>query len=391
MKQDINLNKNYNLNFYICTFLFFIQIFVKRLFIIPSSYLVPFLYFFRFKFSSITYFYIVYIFYSIFITTDFLSLIIYSILFLTNTFIYNVINNQSSLIWIKLDKFHRLIRYTLIASTILSLLLFLLRINILPNKIYLTHFNPLNGLNMNSYIFILYFYSFLSIVFRKTKDFWYASALFLLSDSRTGFIMFSFSLIQFTINSGFIKKGYKIKKSILFSLFSITLISCFLIIGTSLNNRLINNFQSTLKFVNTDFIKFNEQNQLLSKAKLIDKSYTESNEARVCLTAVNILHIQKTFPFGTGIGLGSSQNSLVKNDLLCSSSKKVAIRGHNFYISYLAEMGIFFFPLLTFLVMHLRYKNSTFIILGLLIALIGQEYITMPYTWMILALSKKTN
>ena len=97
---------------------------------------------------------------------------------------------------------------------------------------------------------------------------------------------------------------------------------------------------------------------------------------------------------GTGIGLKSYQNSLEKNRLGCKaqgSHKMVYIRAHNFYISYLAEMGIFFFPLIIFLILKLRNRNSGYIILGLLIGFLGHEYLTSPYTWMIIGLSERLN
>ncbi len=381
---------SFTLNFYFGIFLFLIQIFIRRLIFIPSSYLVPYLYFFKYKLSSISVFYICYIVYSIFITSDFKSLIIYSLLFLFNTFVYNNIVNNSNLVWFKLKQFQILIRYSLLSATFLSLLFFLLNINILANNIYLTNFNPFNALNLNAYIYIIYFYAFLSLSLKKVKDFIFALTLLLISDSRTGLIMFGFALIQLIFNYKVVTRKLKIKKSLFIGLTVFTSIVFSLIIITSLDQRFINNLQNSSKFLKTDFKSFNETTQLLKKAKLTEKSSSESSELhRLCITSQNIKHIGKTFPFGTGIGLGSYQNSLEKNNLLCAVAKNEPIRAHNFYISYLAEMGIFFFPLLLFFLSHLRFTKSRFIIIGLLLSLLGQEYITMPYIWMILALSNK--
>ena len=372
--------------------LIFLQIFIRRVVFIPSSYLVPYIYFFRISLTPITSFYITYIIYSLTVTTNFKSLIIYALLFLGNTFVYNSFTFPSQKIWGKITSFHYLIRISLISGCFISFFLFSINLNILPNKIYLTHFNPLNALNLNSYIFIVYFYAFLSISLKKTKDYWFAFTLLLISDSRTGFILTFFSFLQLLLNYKIITSELKIKKYIFVGGIMLVSIITSLIFATSFDSRLINNIQNSAKFFQSDFKQFDETKQLLNKVSLNNNSFTESNEFhRICLTAQNIKHISITFPFGTGIGLGSYQNSLEKNNLVCDVAKKEAIRGHNFYISYLAEMGIFFFPLLIFFLSHLKYKSSFFIIVGLMISLIGQEYITMPYIWMIFGLSRKLN
>ena len=125
------------------TILFGLQIFIRRLIFIPSSYLVPYLYFFIPKISNITFFYFVYIFYSFIISTDKISTLIYSILFILNTFTYNALKDPKESIKIKIRDFNEILKVILIISSFFSLLLWILNLNILPNKIYLTLFNHL--------------------------------------------------------------------------------------------------------------------------------------------------------------------------------------------------------------------------------------------------------
>ncbi len=365
-----------------------LQIFFKRLFIFPSSYLVPYLFFFKPQLTPISILYILYSFYSLFISTNLISTLVYSSLFIFNTFVYNAIKDPK--ITFKIERFNLLLRKFLIFGTILSLILLIFNLQILPNRIYLKVFNPINSLNINSYIFILYYFTSAAIFLKKSKDIFFGSILLFLSESRTGFIFIIFLILQILDNQNLLPNFKKINLKIFLPLiFSFPIIFT-LTIGTDFLNNINQNINSIFEFYrNIENISNTSNYSLLIQNKVRDGQ-------RVCLTLNNLKHIEKTFPFGTGIGVKSYQNSLKRNDLGCKNTKKYSkgdfyIRAHNFYISYLAEMGIFFFPLLFFLLSKLRNKKTRFIILGLLVGFIGQEYLTSPFTWLIIGLSEHTN
>ena len=362
-----------------------LQIFFKRLFFFPSSYLVPYLFFFKPQLSNISIFYILYSVYSLFISTNFISTLVYSLLFIFNTFVYNAFKDPKILL--KIKRFNLILRKFLIFGTIFSLILLILNLQILPNKIYLTVFNPINALNTNSYIFIVYYFTFAAIILKNGKDIFFGSILLLITESRTGLVFIIFIILQILDNQNLLPNFKRINLKIFLPLvFSFTIIFT-LNTGTDFLNNVSQNINSTFEF--------SKNLGNISTYNPLTLNYLRDGQ-RICLTLNNIKHIEKTFPVGTGIGIKSYQNSLKRNDLGCKNNKKYSkgdtyIRAHNFYISYLAEMGIFFFPLLFFLLSKLRNNKTRFIILGLLVGFIGQEYLTSPFTWLIIGLSENTN
>ena len=158
--------------------------------------------------------------------------------------------------------------------------------------------------------------------------------------------------------------------------------------GTNYLKNISNNIETSYEFAINILGRRNEIKKLARSGAQIQ------DNQRVCLTFNNIDHISKTFPVGTGIGIKSYINSLKKHNLGCKhhiNNDRVYIRAHNFYISYLAEMGIFFVPLLIFLLKHVFNKGSRFIIIGLLIGFLGHEYLTSPWVWLILGLNERKN
>tara|TARA_Y100000589_G_C27193249_1_gene645660 strand:+ start:3075 stop:4226 length:1152 start_codon:yes stop_codon:yes gene_type:complete len=373
---------------FIATVLFTIQVFIRRILFLPSSYIVPYFYFYRLSFSFITNFYFIYILYSFIISTDRLSTIIYSTLFIFNTFVYNSLSLPSKISKIKIDIFNKILRNILIIFSIFSFILWSLNIDILPNKIYLTLFNPLNGLNINSYIFIIYYFTFAALYLKKSSDFFFGCGLLLLTESRTGLVFLIFLVLQYLDDKELLPNFSQINLKIIIPFLTLLLLITPLLIGTSYLDNIKHNVQTSIDFANNIFIK---REQILNNTR---SGIAISDGQRLCLTGNNLNHINKTFPIGTGIGLKSYQNSLEKYQLGCRSSSEdfeeyEYTRAHNFYISYLAEMGIFFFPLFFFLAKNIMVQGSRYIIVGLLIAFLGHEYLTSPYTWMVLGLSQR--
>ena len=324
-----------------------------------------------------------------FISTDRISTVIYSSLFIFNTFVFNSIKSTNKSIKNKIIIFNEILRNILIILSLFSIFLWIFNLDILPNKIFLTIFNPINGLNINSYIFILYYFSFAAIYLKKDKDLILGSSLLLLTESRTGIVFFVFLLLQYLDEKNLLPSFNQINLKIFIPSILVACLITPLFISTTFLDNIKHNINTSFEFANNIFLSKEEISNSLQTGVLTDSQ-------RLCLTGNNISHIYKTFPFGTGIGLKSYQNSLEKNQLGCKSQREdfgryEFIRAHNFYISYLAEMGIFFFPLLIFLSKNIYKKNSKFIILGLLIAFLGHEYLTSPYTWMVLGLSERRN
>ncbi len=371
------------------TLLFGLQIFIRRLFIIPSSYLVPYIYFLVPKLSDITIFYFIYSIYSLIISTDKSSTIIYSILFILNTFVYNAIKSPRKNIKKRIKDFNEILKFILIIASIFSIFLWVLNLNILPNRIFLSIFNPINALNMNSYIFILYYFSFAALYLKNGKDLFLGCLLLLITDSRTGLIFLIFLILQIFDNQKLLPTLKAINLKLIFPIMLSTLFIIPILINTEILDNFKHNFNTSLEFVENIF--FNRE-RIQSSIKYGGEMFQDNQ--RLCLTFNNFAHIEKTFPKGTGIGLQSYQNSLKNNNLGCKAhdAKSIEyIRAHNFYISYFAEMGIFFIPLIIFIILKLKNRNSNYIILGLLIGFLGHEYLTSPYTWMILGLSERLN
>ena len=372
------------------TILFGLQIFQRRLFSIPSSYLVPYIYFFIPKFSYITSFYFTYIIYSFFISTDKISTLIYSTLFIFNTFVYNSIKSPKKNIEVRIRDFNKILKFILIISSLFSISLWILNLNILPNKIYLTTFNPLNALNINSYIFIIYYFTFAALYLNNGKDLFLGGILFLITDSRTALVFLIFIILQILDNKKLLPTLKTINLKVIIPIVISTLLIYPIFLNTKSLDKIKHNFGTSIEFIEN--ILFNRKEiQAIFKTGGV----TLQDHQRLCLTINNLTHIEKTFPQGTGIGLKSYTNSLKKYNLGCNAPRhpegKFYIRAHNFYISYLAEMGIFFIPLFIFIVSKFRNRNSRYIILGLLIGFIGHEYLTSPYTWMIMGLSERLN
>ncbi len=371
------------------TILFGLQIFMRRLFFIPSSYIVPYIYFFIPKISNITFFYFIYSFYSFIISTDKISTLIYSFLFVFNTFAYNALKDPKESIKIKIRDFNKILKIILIISSIFSIFLWVLNLNILPNKIFLTLFNPLNALNINSYIFILYYFSFAAMYLNNGKDLFLGGILLIITDSRTGLLFLIFLILQSLDNQNLLPTLKRINLKIIIPILISTLFIIPIFFSTEFFDNIKHNLNTSMEFAENIFINKKEIQRIIKNNEVLLQDHQ-----RLCLTINNLNHIEKTFPKGTGIGLNSYLNSLKNNNLGCKAPNhdgNLYIRAHNFYISYLAEMGIFFIPLILFLFLKLRNRNSGYIILGLLFGFLGHEYLTSPYTWMILGLSERLN
>ena len=107
---------------------------------------------------------------------------------------------------------------------------------------------------------------------------------------------------------------------------------------------------------------------------------------RYYLIIANIDIIKSTFPVGTGMGLS---NYLSHFDMQYLAYTGRAARAHNFYISYLGEMGVLFFVFIGIIIYSIT-KIKDYLLqaamVGMVIGLATNEYITSPMFWILLGL-----
>ena len=169
-----------------------------------------------------------------------------------------------------------------------------------------------------------------------------------------------------------------IKYTILLSLICLLIIK----LNPFLNQRLM----SAIILIENFYEYFN--NNSLEIARNIDDS------RRFFVTLANFNLIQYTFPFGTGMGLDNYLNYLHLYSSEFLSYTDHLGRAHNYYISYLAEAGLFFF-ILTYLIFKPLFINSNIILksfyFSLLVGIATNEYITSPFFWLLLGLVYRYN
>ena len=117
----------------------------------------------------------------------------------------------------------------------------------------------------------------------------------------------------------------------------------------------------------------------------VERSVGDYN--RVMLINGAIANAQAHFWFGTGLGMENYREGLRK-----ASPLPVTSKAHNFYLSYLAELGIFGFVLLlgilqriyaSLLPMGTRYRafRVSFLVMALMMSM--NEYILLPELWLL--------
>tara|TARA_R110002049_G_scaffold308581_1_gene513008 strand:- start:5768 stop:6889 length:1122 start_codon:yes stop_codon:yes gene_type:complete len=122
-----------------------------------------------------------------------------------------------------------------------------------------------------------------------------------------------------------------------------------------------------------------------------ENTSTDINDwRRYFLFIANIDIIINTFPFGTGMGL---TNYFEQFDNYFVPLVIQPSRAHNFVISYLAEMGVFFFPfigLLAIVVLKSKDQITKLASCAIFVGLLTNEYITAPMVWFLLGLCINT-
>lgn len=230
--------------------------------------------------------------------------------------------------------------------------------------------NPLYTLNKNAYVFLVI--PALSIALFKKKLFIFYTIAFasIFVYSRTLYI------ILFIIFVYLVYKRSSFKDLIYYFLFiSIVFIVFYFIFQDSyLLHRITNGFE----LLNNIFIYFNTYDLTM---------FNKSEEIRrLGLLAANVDIVVKTFPYGTGLGL-ENYLSYFSQDFI--NTIGVPGRTHNFYVSYIGEMGIFYFIFLFIIFRPIFLSSDKYFkaaYLGLLVAILVNEYITTPFFWIIYGL-----
>lgn len=205
----------------------------------------------------------------------------------------------------------------------------------------------------------------------KNTFFWFAYiAIFLcllLMHSRSGFLGFLLLSFLYLLLSGKIQVGKIVVIVIL--LFSFL----FSPLGEKINSRLLAAFDSSM---------------ILSSGNQIEKGESDYKRNMLMLSAVEI--IKNDFWFGAGVGIDNYQKAFHKYVHFYHHDSKA----HNFYLSYMAELGFFGFTLLMIilLLIYKKLSKKTNMIafrvsfFGLAFMMTMNEYIGLPEIWFFLGI-----
>jgi O-antigen ligase len=354
-----------------------ISLFVFKIVIVPPAYvplyILALILLFKnlknYKFNKyalkILVFIIIYFFYSLVITTDFKSTVIYFFMWILNILVLNSICQ-----YVNLNKFANYYTNIILAIAIISVLLFIVGVN------DSTHFYG-TKLDKNFLVFVYAPAIFFSLKEKKIKSFVVLMIAAILLYSRTFYVMvIIFVIFNFILNISF----RVILKAFFVSFLASLIILFYSFDDLFLYQRLINGLDLAFGFFD---VIFNSANYELIASQLGDKR-------RFLHMISNIEIMKSTFPFGTGMGL-ENYLSHIPGDMLSALSNRPA-RAHNFYISYLAEMGLLFFVFFLILIKPLFENKSKFIkpfFLSLLAGLAFNEFITTPFFWMAIGIINK--
>lgn len=370
MNSTIKINRLYYFNF----FLFFtLAVFLGRIAGSPPAYLAVYglasllVYnnFYNYTISVpkivkiLFIFFTIYFFYSMLLTVYPLSTVKYYIMWIFNiSVVYFILKVKN------LNKFLDFYLNFMVFASILGLILHF-------GGIFYSS-NPFDAFNKNSYIFLIVLAIAIALFKEKKYHFYIVLISSIFIYSRTLYLMLIVSLLFYVLS--------KLKlKTFLQLLFSILVFS-FILLNLSDNNFILERIEGAFILIESlyDF----SQSSDLGVGKGI------GDHQRFYVIISNLDMLVKVFPLGTGMGLDNylSHIDLKYGTYLVGGDFH---RAHNYYISYLAEMGLFFFiftyilykPL--FLISDLYFKSLYF---GMLVGISTNEYVTSPYFWILFAL-----
>jgi len=370
MNLIVNINKFYYIYFIL---FFFLAIFLGRVAGAPPAYLAMYglssllIYnnFYKYKINIpkmvkvLFIFFTIYFFYSMLITVHPISTIKYYVMWILNISVVYFI--------LKLKNIEKFLDFYLMFITLASLLGVVLHFS---GTFYSS--NPFDAFNKNSYIFLV----MLAISISLYKEKKYHLYIILISSvfiySRTLYLMLIVSFLFYMLSVMRLKTFLQL---ILISVFLL-----FIMFNISENNFIVERIQQSFVLVERlyEFFQYSD----LSLGQGI------GDHQRFYVIISNIDLLTEVFPIGTGMGLENylSHINPMYSDYLHNGGSH---RAHNYYISYLGEMGLFFFiftyilykPL--FLDTNIFFKSLYF---GMLVGIATNEYVTSPYFWILFAL-----
>ena len=370
MNTTIKISRFYYLNF-ILFFLF--AVFLGRIAGSPPAYLAMYglalllIYnnFYEYKIfipkvvKSLLTFFTIYFFYSMIITVHPVSTIKYYIMWILNISVVYFI--------LKIKNVEKFLDFYLLFFTFSSLLgLFLHFGGIFYSS------NPFDAFNKNSYIFLI----MVAIAIALYKGKKYQLYIILISSvfiySRTLYLMLIFSFLFYVFS--------KIKLKTFLQLILISFFIFLAMLNLSENNFIFERIEGAFILVESlyEFFQYSD----LSVGKGI------GDHQRFYVIISNLDMLTKVFPFGTGMGLDNYLSHIDSKYSLYLVGGDFH-RAHNYYISYLAEMGLFFFVFTYILYKPLFLNTNIFfksLYFGMLVGIATNEYVTSPYFWILFAL-----
>lgn len=310
-------------------------------------------------------FFSLYYVYSLSFVSDARSASVYYALWVTNIFIFNCAISLN-------EKGIALITDVYCSFIIISLGLGAVNLIFLDGA----HANPYLAWDKNNFSFAVYV-AFMLAVLQKKQNF----AIIIGVGS---ILIFSRTILLMYLVVGAV--AYIKKRPSLFSVFGLVIVILFVMAGDVL--------LASLGFLGE---RLSGAINLISELRSYISTGSEVSSVqlddwrRYYLFIASIDIVQRTFPYGTGMGL---ENYLEHFDPAFIAFTGKAARAHNFFISYTGEMGLLF---LVFLLLFVRVfsRSVNFVafagLLGLFAGLTTNEYITAPMTWFLLGVAINKN
>jgi len=357
--------------FIVFIFAFYLASFSGRVFGVPVSYFslyIPTLYFIFKNIVSGVFFVppvvlkmaalmTLYVSYSLIVTTDVISTLVYYLMWLANIFVVLFILKVKDI-----NSFLFGFMIFVVLSVFVGLLLYF---------IFGYQAQPYQYIDRNAWSFVLFVVIVVSLYYKKNFFVFILLVSALLTLSRTLYVMVIFFSVFILYKNITLKV---VTYLIAFSSIALSLID--------FNSIIIERIDNSIELGSLIIDSFNKPLDLSIAQELNDKQ-------RFVLFFANLDVLLNYFPFGTGMGLKNYLNHIdpYYYDYLAHGNPH---RAHNFYISYLSEMGVVVFSLLIVILFKPLFFPVNYIIkagyASLLIGITFNEYVTSPFFWLLFAL-----
>jgi O-antigen ligase len=301
-------------------------------------------------------FFAVYFLYSMVVTKDIYSTIQYFGMWLANILVVHHFLNVRNYQKISLI-------YANIVFSCLAIGFVLYQLNVFNSA------NPINAFNKNSFIFLIISSFFILLLYKKNN-----LAILLL--------FFSIFVFSRTLYMMYIAGGLTLlllTKKINLNSLIMPLLIIFIIFSYS--DVIQDRVKDALFLIEALFAYISEGG--------VNYSLNIYDSQRYYVLISNIELMLDIFPYGTGMGLDNYLKHIDPSFSEYLHSGKMH-RAHNFYVSYMAEMGIIFFIIFIHMLFRVFFYNFNIYYLSafsaMLVGILTNEYVTSPYFWMMYAL-----